>query len=46
MLVINSCSPINNKILEVTNARKVLPRVQNFGLGCSKSVYNPWIIQN
>jgi hypothetical protein len=32
--------------LEDTNARKVLPRGQNFGLGCSKSVYNPWIIQN
>jgi hypothetical protein len=32
--------------LEDTNARKVLPRGQNFGLGCSKSVYNPWIIKN
>jgi hypothetical protein len=31
--------------LEVTNARKLLPRGQNFGLGCSKSGYNPWIIQ-
>jgi hypothetical protein len=32
--------------LEVTNARKLLPHGQNFGLGCSKSGYNPWIIQN
>jgi hypothetical protein len=32
--------------LEVTNARKLLPRGQNFGIGCSKSGYNPWIIQN
>jgi hypothetical protein len=32
--------------IEVTNARKLLPRGQNFGLGCSKSGYNPWIIQN
>jgi hypothetical protein len=31
--------------LEVTNARKLLPHGQNFGLGCSKSGYNPWIIQ-
>jgi hypothetical protein len=31
--------------LEVTNARKLLPHSQNFGLGCSKSGYNPWIIQ-
>jgi hypothetical protein len=34
------------RILEVTNARKLLPHGQNFGLGCSKSGYNPWIIQN
>ena len=32
-------------ILEVTNARKLLPHGQNFGLGCSKSGYNPWLIQ-
>jgi hypothetical protein len=32
--------------LEVTNARKLLPHCQNFGLGCSKSGYNPWIIQS
>jgi hypothetical protein len=32
-------------LLEVTNARKLLPHGQNFGLGCSKSGYNPWIIQ-
>jgi hypothetical protein len=31
--------------LEVTNARKLLPHGTNFGLGCSKSGYNPWIIQ-
>jgi hypothetical protein len=31
--------------LEVTNARKLLPHGQNFGLGCSKYGYNPWIIQ-
>jgi hypothetical protein len=31
--------------LEVTNARKLLPHGQNFELGCSKSGYNPWIIQ-
>ena len=31
---------------EVTNARKLLPHGQNFGLGCSKSGYNPLIIQN
>jgi ribosomal protein L44E len=31
--------------LEITNAREVLPRGQTFGLGCLKSVYNPWIIQ-
>jgi hypothetical protein len=30
---------------EVTNARKLLPHGQNFGLGCSKSGYNPRIIQ-
>ena len=34
-----------NLQLEVTNARKLLPHGQNFGLGCSKSGYNPWIIQ-
>jgi hypothetical protein len=32
-------------VLEVTNARKLLPQGQNFGLGCSKSGYNPRIIQ-
>ena len=37
---------INSIILEVTNARKLLPHGQNFGLGCSKSGYNPLIIQN
>ena len=37
---------LNNNILEVTNARKLLPHGQNFGLGCSKSGYNPLIIQN
>ena len=31
--------------LEVTNARELLPHGQNFGLGFSKSGYNPWIIQ-
>ena len=30
--------------LEVTNTRKLLPHGQNFGLGCSKSGYNPLII--
>ena len=34
-----------HNLLEVTNARKLLPRGENFGLGCSKSGYNPWIIQ-
>ena len=42
-------SPFNSLItedkLEVTNARKLLPPGQNFGLGCSKSGYNPWIVQ-
>jgi hypothetical protein len=36
---------INSGKLEVTNARKLLPHGQNFGLACSKSGYNPWIIQ-
>ena len=34
-----------NGKLEVTNARKLLPHCQNFGLARSKSGYNPWIIQ-